>query len=116
MQGPCPHCGQIGKIDAQQLARDQFRRIVGKVVNPGDDGVGGDDKAPSRPPADERGIIEEAEPARPGEGSEKAPDTLEFARLFRGHRATTIPSRARCAPARSSTPFAKPGSLPAKNA
>src|SRR6516162_8098790 len=60
-----PHGREIRKVDPQQLARDQFGRIVRQIVHSGDNSIRRNDELPSRPALDERRVVQEPEPARP---------------------------------------------------
>jgi hypothetical protein len=48
--------------------------------------VRGYDKALSGLAVDERGVVDEPEPARPSERREKTPDALELSEFLGGHR------------------------------
>ena len=65
MKRPGPHGREIRKGDPQQLARDQFGRIVRQIVHSGDNSVRRNDELPSRPALDERRVVQEPQPARP---------------------------------------------------
>ena len=58
MKRPRPHRREIRQIDAQQLARDQVRRVVRQVMHSGDDRVRRYNETPPRGAVEERGVVD----------------------------------------------------------
>ena len=79
MQRPRAHRGEVGQVDPQQLLCDEVGRIVRQIVHALDDRIDGDDEAMPGRAIDERRVVLEAEPARPGERGKKSPDAAELA-------------------------------------
>src|SRR5579872_1022478 len=77
--------------------------------------IDGGDETVSGPAIDQRRVVAQTEPARPGQRGEELPDSAELAEPLALHQACSSPPR-RLLARRCRTPFARPGSLPAKNA
>ncbi len=73
------HRRQIRQIDPQQLLGDQIGRVVAQIMHALDDRVGGHHQPLPGVALDQCGIVEQSQPARPGERREIAPDALELA-------------------------------------
>ena len=101
------HRGEVGEIDPEKLAGDQFRRIVETKMNPADDRIGGQDKSFAGRRGQQRGIVEQPQRARlPGsERREVARDELELTQSWPlGHRAPPSRRRRRIHPAAAGAP------------
>src|SRR5260370_42170410 len=87
-------------------------------MHPGDDRIDGHGELMLRRAVEERCIVAQVEPTRPGERREEASDPAELAEAFPHGRITgdynSAARRARAS--RSRTPFASPGSFPEKKA
>src|SRR5271170_2114590 len=116
---PSAHRREVRQVDSQQLFGDQIGRIFGQKMYAGDDRVRGHDQPAPGPAVDQGGVVEQPEPARAGKRREIAPDALKLAQRLAGgarcHRCYISAARKE-RPSRSSTPLARPGSLPIKKA
>ena len=89
--------GEIGEVDAQRLARDRRRRIVGEEMHARDQRVGGERRVRGPPAASSSATSSvSAEPGRAGERREIARDQVVFAGAV-GH-GRGLQGRARAAP------------------
>ena len=85
MERPRAHRGEIGEVESQQLAGDQVGRILGQIMNALDDRIDGDDEPMSGPAINQRRVVREAKPARPGKRGKKPPDTAKLAETRLAH-------------------------------
>ena len=116
MKRPRPHRREIRQVDAQQLARDQVRRVLRQIMHSGDDRVRGYDETLPRA-RNRRG--RRRRPARARPALRAARKNAGSARILRARlqpSAATSRQRRKVRPSLSRTPFASPGSLPEKKA
>ena len=73
--------GEIGEIDAQRFARNVAGRIIGEKMHPGDDGIRRDDDVMTRERRENRRIVPQTEPCRPGDRRKIGRDQIVFRKL-----------------------------------
>ena len=82
MQRPRAHRREVGQVDPQQLAGDEVGRVVGQVMHALDHRVDGHHQPMPRRAVDQRRIVGQTQPARPGQRREEPPDPAELAETF----------------------------------